>query len=142
MHPKWTIVHSQEKPSGSHCTRLWAKRYSSTPTHHPYLQITHLPSPPQIHTRTRTQHPSFFILSLPPSPGRYILQAGKEKALPATNGWNGSGIPTHPFSRQADSACPAAKTLNMPQQSDWVLKAAPHFNIQRTNSLTFYSSLQ
>lgn len=40
----------------------------------------------------------------------------------------------------ADTACPAAKTLNMPQQSDWVLKAGLHFNIQCTDSLTFHSS--
>lgn len=69
-------------------------------------------------------------------------------------GWGGKkrislGIPTHLFSSQQQTlskarqtACLAAKALNMPQQSDWVLKAGLRFNIQCANSLTFYLSLQ
>lgn len=38
------------------------------------------------------------------------------------------------------AACPGAKTVSMPWQSDWELKAGLRFNIQCSNSLAFYSS--
>ncbi|XP_028994077.1 uncharacterized protein LOC114848077 [Betta splendens] len=59
----------------------------------------------------------------------YSLPGVRKRSCPTTNGCNGFGASTHPLSSQqqtvseADSARLAAKTLNMPQHSGWVLKA-------------------
>lgn len=82
-------------------------------TIYPYLHIIHL-------------HP-FPTLFLYPFTLNYCL-SDKEKTHPTTNDWIGFGTPTYLFSSQwqtlgeSDFACLAAKALNMPQQSDWVLK--------------------
>lgn len=90
---------------------------------YPYQQITH-------------------VYLLPPSADRWDRAGGERKRISL-------GIPTHLFSSQQQTlskarqtACLAAKALNMPQQSDWVLKAGLRFNIQCANSLTFYLSPQ
>lgn len=111
-----------------------------TPTIHTYKS----------HIYLHPAQPHFLIHPVPsPSPRRWDLVVFFEGGRKDCHKWTEWLRRSHPpflqsaadWARQTH-ACLAAKALNMPQQSDWVLKAGLHFNIQCTNSLTFYSSLQ
>ena len=136
VQPKWTIVLYLQDHTAPDCGPSDTPQHP--PTSHTYKShiYLHQPSKPLIH-------------SCSPSPGGsdlVVFFREEEKIL--CHKWMERLRYPHPPILQsaadceADSACPAAKTLNVPQQSDWVPKAGLHFNIQCTNSLTFYSSLQ